>query len=341
MRGNTKRIISLCLAVIIAVTTVGYAPPSLAATAMTKSKILDAVNALASPSQAEENVADKGTPSEAESPGDKATPSEAERPEDKATPSEAVRKFVQLEPEEVPDYYSQIKKAGKRFWKFEDRNGMVQYRDYGYVDGDAEFPLWYEGDGQGNVAEDINEEDEYYELAPYIYKSVAPTKTSWSDLSWKLLNDSESIFLFDRKESGLFENWDNSTYAIWSVTEDELQNTELGYFFYGQILNENDSVKQWYYADLNGSIWPMKQFKTMMLMAEAPTTCKLTFDANGGTIYNNSTYEKELTINTAMAYSDMNAIKSNVKRTGYSFKWLELSTRWKRFNFLRFYKSYI
>ena len=324
MKGKAKRVLSFCLAVLITVTSIGYTSPPFSVSASTRME--EALKALASPSEATkdvtEDVIEDVTEDVAEDVTEMATPSEAEKPGDKATPSEAVRKFIQVEPEEIPEYYSQVKKAGKRFWKFEDRNGMIQYRDYGYVDGEAEFPLWYEADSQGYIAEEINEGDEYYELAPYLYKSAAPTKTSWANLSWKLLNDSESIFLFDRKESGSFKNWDHSTYDIWSVNEkegDEFQNTDLGYFFYGQILNESDSVEQWYYADLNGSIWPMKQYKTMMLMAEAPTTCKLTFDANGGTIYNSSTYEKDLTINTAMTYADMNTIKSNMKRVGYTF----------------------
>ncbi|WP_207654515.1 InlB B-repeat-containing protein, partial [Lacrimispora amygdalina] len=256
MRGNTKRIISLCLAVIIAVTTVGYAPPSLVATAMTKSKMLDTVNAIASPSQAEENVADKGTPSEAESPGDKATPSQAERPEDKATPSEAVRKFVQLEPEEVPDYYSQVKKAGKRFWKFEDRNGMVQYRDYGYVDGDAEFPLWYEVDQEGTVEDltsSINLDDEYYSLAPFVFKSVVPDKKAWVDLSWRLFFDSLGIEEYDKENIKGFKNWDASSYGIWHLTDAE---DDQGYHFYGTILNESKSEKEpnWYDSDKEGNV---------------------------------------------------------------------------------------
>jgi uncharacterized repeat protein (TIGR02543 family) len=323
MKGNAKRVICLFLAAIIVVTTVGYAPPSFSLTAMCNSRMEEALKTLASPSEAEEIVEEVATPSEAESTGDKATPSEAENPGDKATPSEAVKKFVQVEPEEIPEYYSQVKKAGKRFWKFEDRNGMIQYRDYGYVNGDVEFPLWYEADQAGSVdMSSVNLDEEYYDLAPYLYKSAAPTKTSWSNLSWKLLNDSECIFLFDRKESGSFKNWDHSTYAIWYVNEkegDEFQNTDLGYFFYGQILNEPDSVEQWYYADVNGNISPMMQFKSIMLMAEAPTTYKLTFDANGGTIYNNETYEKDLPLNTAVSYSDMNTIKSNMKRVGYTF----------------------
>ena len=325
MKGNVKRVICLFLAAIIVVTTVGYAPPSFALTAMSNSRMEEALKALASPSEAEEIVEEVATPSEAESPGDKATPSEAEKPGDKASPSEVVRKFIQVEPEEIPEYYSQLKKAGKRFWKFEDRNGFIQYRDYGYVEGEAEFPLWYEADQAGSVEDmssSVNLDKEYYDLAPYLYKSATPTKTSWSDLSWKLLNDSESIFLFDRKEGGSFKNWDHSTYAIWSVNEkegDEFQNTDLGYFFYGQILNESDSVEQWYYADLNGNISPMMQVKTMMLMAEAPTTCKLTFDANGGTIYNKQTYEKDVPLNTAVSYTEMDTIKQNMKRVGYSF----------------------
>ncbi|MTK08422.1 MAG: hypothetical protein F8N38_15220 [Hungatella sp.] len=123
---------------------------------------------------AEEIAAEVAAPSQAESSEDKATPSEAEKPGDKATSSEAVRKFVQVKPEEIPEYYFQIKKAGKRFWKFEDRNGMIQYRDYGYVNVEAEFPLWYVADQAGSVEDMsscVNLYEEYYNLAPYIFKS--------------------------------------------------------------------------------------------------------------------------------------------------------------------------
>ncbi len=84
MKGNAKRVFCLFLAAIIVVITVGYAPPSFALTAMSDSRMEEALKALASPSEAEEIVAEVATPSEAESPY-KVTPSEAEKPEDKAT----------------------------------------------------------------------------------------------------------------------------------------------------------------------------------------------------------------------------------------------------------------
>ncbi|WP_097006338.1 InlB B-repeat-containing protein [Lacrimispora amygdalina] len=325
MGKRTKRALSLFLVLVIIVTSVGYTPP---------------INSLASSgdNQSIEDILwdEKATPSEADY-SYKATPSEADSLTN-ATKSEAEKNFVKVEPkdEEIPKFYSRATDLKNQFWQFEDRYGVVQYRDYGYFNGETESPHWYCLTSDGNLdiddnsqySDNVDLEDEYITLAPYLYKSVQPDQKAWTNLSWKLLNDSESIFLFDREESESFENWDHSTYAIWSVnglvesdekTDDEIQNTDLGYFFYGQILNERDSVEQWYYADINGSVWPMRQFKTMMLMAEAPTTCKLTFDANGGTIYNSSTYEKDLTINTAMTYSDMNAIKSNVNRAGYTF----------------------
>ncbi|NNJ33110.1 InlB B-repeat-containing protein [Lacrimispora defluvii] len=246
MKGNAKRVICLFLATIIVVTTVGYAPPSLALTTMSNSKM----------EEAEEIVAKVTTPSEAESTGDKATPSEAEKPGKKATPSEAVRKFIQVEPEEIPEYYSQVKKAGKRFWKFEDRNGMIQYRDYGYVDGEAEFPLWYEADLTGSVEDmssSINLEEEYYNLAPYIFKSVVPDKQAWVDLSWRLFYNSFNIEEYVKENIVGFNNWDASSYDIWHLTGTE-DNT--GYHFYGIILNESKDVRKpnWFYADEVGNV---------------------------------------------------------------------------------------
>jgi uncharacterized repeat protein (TIGR02543 family) len=277
MKGNGKRILSICLAVVIAVTSVWYVPPSFTASASLNTNMENAMELLASPSKA--LAVSTATPSEAGTSEKEATPSEAEILDGKATPSEAVKKFVKVEPEEIPDYYSQVSISGKKFWKFEDRNGMKQYRDYGYVQGGAEFPLWYVADLTGIVddtSDSVNLDDEYYDLAPYIYKSVAPTKVNWSDLSWKLLNDSESIFLFDREESESFKNWNHSTYSIWSVNglleseeeaDEEIQNTDLGYFFYGQIANKQDPVSEWYYADSKGTVWSMSNMLMASLLA--------------------------------------------------------------------------
>ncbi len=94
MKGNGKRVICLCLAVVIAVTTVGYAPPCFALTEMTtKSRMEEAMKALASPSEAEAEriVSEPATPSEAEIPT--VDPETIEMPVtdpiDIATPSEA------------------------------------------------------------------------------------------------------------------------------------------------------------------------------------------------------------------------------------------------------------
>ena len=264
MKKKTKQIISKVLVAVIVATSIGYSPPPVLAARAKTETMQEAMKELASPS-------------EATTPDIVATPSEAENSGGKATPSEAVKKFIRIEPEEIPEYYSQESASWKKFWKFKDRNGIVQYRDYGYIQGDTEFPLWYEADSQGTISEDsINEDDEFYELAPYLYKSAAPAKASWSDLSWKLFNDSESIFLFDREKSGSFKNWDHSTYDIWSVNglleseedmEEEIQDTDLGYFFYGQISNERDPVNDWYYADSKGEIWSMSNMLMVSLLA--------------------------------------------------------------------------
>jgi len=257
MKGNAKRVICLFLATIIVVTMVGYVPPSFALTAMS-----------ASDGEAEEIIGEVATPSEAGSPG--ATPSEAESPGDKATPSEAVRRFIHVEPEEIPEYYFQVKKDGKRFWKFEDRNGMIQYRDYGYVNGEAEFPLWYEADQTGGVKDmssSINLDEEYYSLTPYIFKSVVPDKRAWVDLSWRLYFDSFSIEEYVKKNITGFKNWDASSYDIWKLTGAE---DELGYHFYGALINEAKEEREpnWYYADEKGNIVNLSNTLRTTLKAE-------------------------------------------------------------------------
>ncbi|WP_207654506.1 InlB B-repeat-containing protein, partial [Lacrimispora amygdalina] len=288
MKTYGKRVLSFCLAVIIAVTTVGYAPPSLASAAI-KSSMEDAVSALASPSQAAENVANKATPSEAESPGDKATPSEAESSGDKATPSEAVRKFVQMEPEEIPEYYSEVKKSGKRFWKFEDRNGMVQYRDFGYVNGEAEFPLWYEADQMGSVEDmssSITLDEEYYDLAPYLYESTWPEKSDWEKLSNKLFGDNETISKCTRDMSS-YQNWDKSDYTVWKlapIDPDDENLIEIGtrYYFYGVIKNaEREAQASWFDADQNGDVFFYRYPLTTMLAVAPSNYITVSYSAPG------------------------------------------------------------
>lgn len=156
MKKRVKRILSLCLAAVIVATSAGYGPP-----------VIGAVTA--TPSTATKTTEYMATPSEAIPLEEKSTPSEA-------TPSEAERKFVRVDPEEIPEYYSRESRSGKKFWKFEDRYGNMHYRDYGFVQGEAEFPLWYETDEKGAVetTASIQLDDEYFNLAPYIYKSVIP-----------------------------------------------------------------------------------------------------------------------------------------------------------------------
>ena len=253
MKGNGKRILSLCLAAVIAVTTVGYAPP-FTASALWKTNMEKALELLASPSEAFKQGV-MATQSEAERPEREATPSEAEIPDGKATPSEAVKKFMKVEPEEIPEYYDQESASGKKFWKFEDRNGMIQYRDYGYVDGEAEFPLWYEADQVGSVGDmfsSVNLDEEYYSLAPYIFESVVPDKEAWTDLSWRLFFDSFSIEDYDKKKITVFKNWDTSAYDIWQLTGSE---DEFEYHFYGTILNESEAREpNWYDSDKEGNV---------------------------------------------------------------------------------------
>ncbi|WAJ23554.1 InlB B-repeat-containing protein [Lacrimispora xylanolytica] len=255
MKGNGKRILSLFLAAVIAVTTVGYAPP-FTSLASWKTNMEKALELLASPSESTKQGS-TATPSEAESLGREATPSEAEIPDGKATPSEVVKKFVRVEPEEIPEYYSQASDLGKKFWKFEDRYGMMQYRDYGYLQGDVEFPLWYVTDLTGTVddaSDSVNLDEEYYDLAPFVYRSVVPDETAWTSLSWRLFSNNNEINDYIRKKISGFKNWDTSGYYIWHLESDD--NGNLGYHFYGIIINEEEREGQpgWYYSDEDGVI---------------------------------------------------------------------------------------
>ncbi|WP_313076843.1 InlB B-repeat-containing protein [Lacrimispora sp.] len=282
MKGNGKRILSIFLAGVIAVTTVGYAPP-FTASASWKTNMEKALELLASPSDAS-----RATPSEAENPGREATPSEAEIPDGKATPSQAVKKFVRVEPEEIPEYYSQVSASGKKFWKFEDRNGMVQYRDYGYVQGDAEFPLWYLTDLTGTVDGtyvSVNLDEEYYSEAPYIYSSVAPDQTAWTNLSWRLFFGSDEIDGYTKKKIGGFKNWDPSGYYIWHLVSKDDEDNDQGFHFYGHIKNSdnkgNDIEDKWYYSDSEGKIINVNNMLGASLMATTYYDFEWYLDAPG------------------------------------------------------------
>ena len=183
MKKRLKRVMSMFLAAMIAATSAAYAPPAAGSQGFMPYVVLEASEDMATPSEAV-----KATPSDA----DNVIPSDAVLDEEIPTPSQAEKTFVQVdsEEEEIPEYYSRISKAGKKFWKFEDRNGSAQYRDYGYIRGEAEFPLWYcltaESDlDNGDTSPypsgvDLN--DEYRTLAPYLYKSVEPTVENWKEL---------------------------------------------------------------------------------------------------------------------------------------------------------------
>ncbi|POO87288.1 InlB B-repeat-containing protein [Clostridium sp. 3-3] len=245
MRIKAKRIISLCLAVAIMATSVGYGPPAAGAVDLTSTAY-----------KTDEYTA---TPSEAIRPDDKATPSEAVPPEEKATPSEAEKRFIRVEPEEIPEYYQKASYAGRKFWKFNDRYGDQHYRDFGFIQGEAEFPLWYEANNQGRVEDylSINPDEEYYDLAPYVYTSIKPENEDWDILSGHVLTGMKTLF---KKEKIKFKNWDSSSYDVWALTtfeaDNEDGNEELSFYFYGKIKNEGEegSGAEWYYADKNGNV---------------------------------------------------------------------------------------
>ncbi len=323
MKGNQKRILSVLLATVVAVTTVWYVPPQFEASASGKTNMEKALELLASPSEASKREA-TATPSEAESLGRESTPSEAEIPDGKASPSQAVKKFVRVEPEEIPQYYSQVSASGKKFWKFEDRNGMMQYRDYGYMQGDAEFPLWYVTDLTGAVddtSDSVNLDEEYYNLAPYIWKSEEPDEKNWSDL------EQQYQILITGKENLQFENWDSSIYEIWHLvvaeiqtnhqnenlpdddySEEDAENNESYsyneetyqqeiidlYFFYGHEKNSREnSNSRWLVSDSNGYV-SFPSFVSMLAAKDEFQTLNLYFYNNvpGETKTSSASYVK-------------------------------------------------
>ncbi|WP_034600343.1 InlB B-repeat-containing protein, partial [Lacrimispora aerotolerans] len=329
MKGNGKRILSLCLAAVVTVTTVGYAPP-FTSSASWKSNMEKALELLASPTEAFKQVS-TATPSEAESPSIEATSSEAQIPDGKATPSEAVKKFVRVEPEEIPEYYSQSSASGKRLWKFEDRYGMMQYRDYGYVQGEAEFPLWYVTDLTGKVddtSDSANLDEEYYNLAPYVYKSVAPDQIAWANLSWRLLSDIDEINSYTRKKVSGFKNWNTSGYDIWHLVNKGDEEEDLGYHFFGIIINEEEGEREkepgWYYSDENGNI--NNQAKLLLTAQFELSSPILTLDGNGGSFSDKTSMTLEVKAGDSLDQLLTDA-KSQIIRKYYTFDgWYTAST---------------
>ncbi|MFT4104993.1 MAG: InlB B-repeat-containing protein [Lacrimispora sp.] len=264
---KVKRIISSLLAVVIVATSIGYAPPAAGAWETYPTVM------------SEEYAA---TPSEAVRPDEKATPSEAEPPEEKSTPSEAEKEFVREEPDEIPEYYKRASVSGRKFWKFEDRYGNEHYRDFGYTNGEAEFPLWYEADKDGIVKEEfisINLDDEYYDLAPYIWESQDPSYENWEELELQYQIDIKN------KEKLQFTNWDLSEYDIWLVSGNQIEYEEYSeemefededdlkepikveyYMFYGKAKNELNSELGWKDSGKDGNI-RLPLFMSIMPMA--------------------------------------------------------------------------
>lgn len=206
----------------------------------------------------------------------RATPSSATPSTATSSMSDAV--FERVEPETIPEYYRSANYHGKKFWKFIDRNGKIQYRDYGFKQGEVEFPLWYETDGKGSIKDLINEDTEYYDLAPFLYESQNPSKDNWKELSLMLTNDEERIFYCSR-ESKRFENWDSGTYEIWHIETENTEGayaSEEDYFFYGKIKNQKNAEIGWYHADQNGNILNEETVSLSPLL-RAGKTCKVTW----------------------------------------------------------------
>ncbi|MEY8354710.1 InlB B-repeat-containing protein [Lachnospiraceae bacterium 54-53] len=294
MRKRVKRILSLCLAAVIVATSAGYSPPVVGAAMVT----------LSASTQITEHMA---------------TPSEATPSEEKSTPSEAESKFVRVDPEEIPEYYSRESKSGTKFWKFEDRNGNLQYRDYGFIQGEAEFPLWYETDQTGTVEDlgaSVNLDEEYYDLAPYLYISVEPGDENWKELELLVsidLNNSPKEVL------GGFENWDRTQYGIWSLKTGTEPVEDLGFFFYGSIPNADESGNCWRYSDRDGNIGGKVESQKLIYKASLyanEQTVTLTLHGEGGTVYGEDTYTLSLDYETDIR-SLLKEAYANAIRTGY------------------------
>ena len=182
------------------------------------------------------SIPSEATPSEA-------TPSEATPSE--ATPSEAVPveviEFESIEPDEVPSWYTKVKKrlfGGKKHYQFTDRYGEEHHRIYGYYEEEAEA-AWYECQLDGSVTNEsfwIDLEWEDLNLAPLRWEAAEPQADDIRDLSERIFGDAEmlGIDIDLAKSNHEAENYDGTMYDIWSLDEEEL--AEL-YFFYGHAVN--------------------------------------------------------------------------------------------------------
>lgn len=313
MKKRLKRVMSMLLAAMIAATSAAYAPPAAGSQGFMPYVALEASEDMATPSEAV-----------------KATPSDAVPDEKISTPSQAEKTFVQVDPEEeeIPEYYNRISKAGKKFWKFEDRDGGAQYRDYGYIQGEAEFPLWYcltaEGDlDVGDTSPypsgvDLN--DEYRTLAPYLYKSVEPTEESWEELEG-LISTEGGLDTQNKEELRGFQNWDQTEYSINHLTAkepaEELEEPaeeikDLGYFFYGSISNA-DFGTCWWYADENGSVTSIVRIKRFMALAAGVTKfVRLWHDIPGWFKSSTQSYEYQITASSYKLPSLFDYVSSHV-----------------------------
>lgn len=195
----------------------------------------------------------KSTPSEAKpkpSEEDKfvSTPSvsiSSEATPSEATPSEAVPveviEFESIEPDEVPSWYTKVKKrlfGGKKHYQFTDRYGEEHHRIYGYYEEEAEA-AWYECQPDGSVTNEsfwIDLEWEDLNLAPLRWEAAEPQADDIRDLSERIFGDAEmlGIDIDLAKSNHEAENYDGTMYDIWSLDEEEL--AEL-YFFYGHAVN--------------------------------------------------------------------------------------------------------
>ena len=175
-----------------------------------------------------------------------ATPSEAipsEATPSEATPSEAVPveviEFESIEPDEVPSWYTKVKKrlfGGKKHYQFTDRYGEEHHRIYGYYEEEAEA-AWYECQPDGSVTNEsfwIDLEWEDLNLAPLRWEAAEPQADDIRDLSERIFGDAEMLGIDLAKSNHEAENYDGTMYDIWSLDEEEL--AEL-YFFYGHAVN--------------------------------------------------------------------------------------------------------
>lgn len=265
-----RKIVSLCLALALTITTVYYTPAAIHKA--TPSSALWATVSEATPSSALRATVSEAIPSTA------ATLSEA-------TPSVAA-KFKCLEPDDVPEYYQATKYRGKKIWKFKDRFGETQYRLYGYFTEAVEEPLWYNSDSAGVIEDEneyINLDNEYWEMSPYLYESAEP---DWDALTQILGVEMDSVS-FKQSKISKPENYDSTDYVTYEVQitkqneDEENESTQTLNLFYGHYKNVYGESQDTWWKLLNDTWIKLKNNRSRSYMrASYPWNGNAFFYAN-------------------------------------------------------------